>query len=153
MKGWVAAAGLAGEAPPPGSTDTPPAPPPPVPPLQHPDERLEKKGPPGMVLPVGRSTGEGALSEKLEKGLFVGPLAVKCCAPSSPAPSPARLAGRREKPSCCDPICLLLIHILLSVPRAWQWGQGFSCQKLWVSIEYSQEGRLRNVSLHQNCLL
>lgn len=59
---------------------------------------------------------------KSRKSAFsVDALAVKCWPPASLTPSPAHLAGLGEKASC-DPICLLLINVLLSLPRAWQLG-------------------------------
>lgn len=78
--------------------------------------------------------GNGPSQWKAEKVPFLLlPSLGSTAPPSCLTPSPAHLIGLREKASCCNPICLLLIHILLSLPRAWQWGWFFSCQKFGVS--------------------
>lgn len=104
-----------------------------------------------MVCKMGWKTGEtGPLLEKLRKCLLLilslSPRLL--CHPLGP--SRAHLPGLREK-APCNPIygCSSTLFYL---PRAgsWAWVQ---LPEFWVSHRSSQDGHLRNVSLHQNCLL
>ena len=100
--------------------------------------------------------GERALSMKSwESVFFVDSLTAKCCPPpplsTHSTPSRAHLPALREK-APCNPICWLLIHTLLSLPRAGSWAWVSTARNFGFHIESSQDGHLRNVSLHQNCL-
>ena len=121
------------------------------------DKRLEKKdASQWMVCKMGWKTGEtGPLYEKLRKCLFCWFSHCKVLpSPSSvthSTPSQTHLPGLREK-APCNPICWLLIHTLLSLHRAGSWAWVSAARNFGFHIKSSQDGHLRNVSLHQNCL-
>lgn len=122
------------------------------------DKRVQKKGASQwMVLKMGLKTGEtGPLNEKPKKCLFCWfPHCEALLFPHHPPwPLPQLISlGPEKRPLVVTPSACHSSTFFYLCPGPGSWAEVSAARNFGFHIEYSQDGHLRNVSLHQNCLL